>query len=86
VYGPAGSRKTTAMLRAAWAVSQGIPFLGKKTRKRFVLYLDYENPAGVLKSYCKDLRIDTSSSTLGIWDHSKQSPSSRRKYKGPKAK
>lgn len=74
VYGPFGTRKTTAMLLAGWAVSQGIPFLGKKTRKRMVLYLDYENPAGVLKSYCKDLGIDTSSPTFTIWDRSKQPP------------
>jgi hypothetical protein len=72
VYGPFGTRKTTAMLLAAWAVSQGTPFLGKKTRKRVVLYLDYENPVGVLKSYCRDLRIDASSSTFVIWDRSKQ--------------
>jgi hypothetical protein len=74
VYGSFGTRKTTAMLLAAWSVSQGIPFLGKKTRRRCVLYLDYENPAGVLKSYCHDLGIDPSNPWFVIWDRSEAAP------------
>jgi hypothetical protein len=68
VYGSFGTRKTTAMLKAAWAVSQGEPFLGMKTRQRPVLYLDYENPPDVVKSYCKDLGIDPSHGAFTIWD------------------
>jgi hypothetical protein len=67
-YGKFGTRKTTLHLLAAWCVSQGKPFLGMKTRQRVVLYLDYENPAGVLKAYGKDLGIDCAASTFKIWD------------------
>jgi hypothetical protein len=70
VYGSAGTRKTTAMLRAGWAVSRGHDFLGMKTRKRCVLYLDYENPPDVVKSYCRDLGIDPSAPAFTIWDRS----------------
>lgn len=74
VYGTFGTRKTTAMLLAAWAVSQGRDFLGRKTRQRIVLYLDYENPATVLKSYCQDLGIDPSGAAFTIWDRSAGPP------------
>jgi RecA-family ATPase len=67
-YGAFGTSKTTALLKAAWCVSQGIPFLGMQTKQRAVLYLDYENPADVLKGYCKGLSIDPSSPWLTIWD------------------
>jgi AAA domain len=68
VYGSFGTRKTTAMLLAAWAVSQGKDFLGMKTKRRCVLYLDYENPPDVLKAYCKDLGIDPSDERFAIWN------------------
>ena len=67
-YGKFGTRKTTLHLKAGWCVSQGKPFLGMKTRQRVVLYLDYENPAGVLKAYGKDLGIDSDAPTFKIWD------------------
>lgn len=67
-YGKFGTRKTTLHLLAGWCVSQGQPFLGMKTRQRVVLYLDYENPAGVLKAYCEDLKIESESPTFKIWD------------------
>lgn len=73
-YGKFGTRKTTIHLLAAWAVSQGIPFLRKKTRQRMVLYLDYENPAGVLKTYCKDLGINPDDPRFTIWDRTKAYP------------
>lgn len=44
-YGKFGTRKTTLMLLAGWSVSQGRPYFGRKTRERWVLYIDYENPA-----------------------------------------
>jgi len=68
IYGSFGTRKTTAMLSAAWAVSQGQPYLGRKTSQRRVLYLDYENPPDVVKSYCRDLGIDPSAPAFAIWD------------------
>lgn len=67
-YGKFGTRKTTLHLLAGWCVSQGQPFLGMKTRQRVVLYLDYENPAGVLKAYGEDLGIDSNTRTFKIWD------------------
>jgi len=73
-YGKFGTRKTTVHLLAAWAVSQGIPFLGKNTRQRMVLYLDYENPAGVLKQYCKDLRLNPDDPRFTVWDRTKEYP------------
>jgi hypothetical protein len=73
-YGKFGTRKTTIHLLAGWSVSQGIPFLGKKTRQRMVLYLDYENPAGVLKTYCEDLGIDPSNQWFTIWDRKNEAP------------
>lgn len=73
-YGKFGTRKTTIHLLAGWAVSQGIPFLGKATRRRMVLYLDYENPASVLKAYCQDLEIDPTSPWFTIWDRTHEYP------------
>lgn len=67
-YGAFGTRKTTLYLLAAWAVSQGVPFLGLKTLRRPVLYLDYENPASVLKTYCLDLDIKLDDLMFIIWD------------------
>jgi hypothetical protein len=66
--GKFGSRKTSIHLLAGWCVSQGKPFLGRKTKRRAVLYLDYENPPGVLKSYCHDLGIDPTNPWFTIWD------------------
>lgn len=73
-YGSFGTRKTTVHLLAAWAVSQGISFLGRETRRRMVLYLDYENPAGVLKSYCNDLGLNPSNPYFTIWDRAESAP------------
>ncbi len=68
IYGEFGTSKTTLLLKAAWSVSQGIDFLGMKTKRRAVLYLDYENPADVLKRYCLPLGINPSSPWFRIWD------------------
>ena len=72
--GKFGTRKTSIHLLAGWCISQGIPFLGRKTERRMVLYLDYENPPGVLKSYCQDLGIDPSSPWFTIWNRSSEIP------------
>jgi hypothetical protein len=68
IFGEFGTGKTTAMLWAAWCVSQGIPFLGMPTKQRAVLYLDYENPPHVVKRYCEGLGIDPQSPSFTIWD------------------
>jgi RecA-family ATPase len=73
-YGKFGTRKTSIHLLAGFAVSRGIPFLGKKTQQRMVLYLDYENPSGVLKQYCKDLRVNPDDPRFTIWDRTKEYP------------
>jgi hypothetical protein len=68
IYGSYGTFKTTMMLTAGWCVSQGLPFLGMKTRQRCVLYLDYENPDHVVKRMCDDSKIDPSSPSFTIWN------------------
>ena len=68
IYGSYGTFKTTIMLTAGWCVSQGLPFLGMKTRQRCVLYLDYENPDHVVKRMCDDSKIDPSSQSFTIWN------------------
>jgi hypothetical protein len=72
--GTFGTRKTTIHLKAGWCISQGIPFLGRRTEQRMVLYLDYENPPGVLKSYCQDLGIDPTNPWFTIWDRASVIP------------
>jgi hypothetical protein len=59
VFGERGSFKSTFMLAAAKAVANGEQFLGRKTRRRKVLYLDYENPANILKGRDSDLDLGT---------------------------
>jgi hypothetical protein len=68
IYGAYGTWKTTTMLVAGWCVSQGIPFLGMETKKRCVLYLDYENPDHVVKRMCEDSKIDPTSPNFSIWN------------------
>ena len=68
VYGTYGTFKSTLLLKAAWAVSRGEDFLGMKTRKRVVLYFDYENPPSVIKGRCRDLGVRLPSPMFRIWD------------------
>jgi hypothetical protein len=69
VYGERGSFKTCLLLLAAKAVSTGTRFLGMKTRKRRVVYIDYENPANVLKSRNDDLGLNLPfNKNLVIWN------------------
>ena len=72
--GKFGTRKTSIHLLAGWCISQGIPFLDRKTERRMVLYLDYENPPGVLKSYCEDLGIDPVNPWFTIWNRASVLP------------
>src|SRR6266478_6305574 len=77
VYGEPGSFKSTMLLWAARAVASSRNFLGMKTCCRRVLYLDYENPANVIRARSKDLRLDLPSNpNLVIWDRSSAEPPS----------
>jgi hypothetical protein len=69
VYGPRGSFKSTFFLALAKAVAKGEEFLGMATRKRKILYLDYENPPDVIKNRDKDLHLHLPENRrLVIWD------------------
>lgn len=69
VVGERGSFKSTLLMLAAGAVASGVPFLGMKTRPRRVLYLDYENPASVIKKWDVDLRLDLlHNKNLKVWN------------------
>jgi len=69
VYGPRGSFKSTFFLALARAVSKGEEFLGMETRRRRVLYLDYENPPDVIKNRDADLHLNLPrNKRLVIWD------------------
>jgi len=69
IYGPRGAFKSTFVLAAGGAVASGEEFLGMKTRKRKVLYLDYENPPDVIKNRVIDLRLGLpENKNLIIWD------------------
>ena len=69
VYGPRGSFKSTFFLALAKAVAKGEEFLGMATRRRKVLYLDYENPPDVIKNRDKDLHLHLPKNRrLVIWD------------------
>jgi AAA domain-containing protein len=69
IYGPRGAFKSTFVIAACGAVASGQEFLGMKTRKRKVLYLDYENPPDVLKNRVIDLHLGLpENGNLVIWD------------------
>jgi len=69
VYGPRGSFKSTFFLALAKAVTKGEEFLGMATRRRKILYLDYENPPDVIKNRDKDLHLHLPKNRrLVIWD------------------
>jgi hypothetical protein len=69
VFGQRGSFKSTLFLNAAKAVAGGEQFLGMKTHRRRVLYLDFENPANVIRGRCQDLGLDLAANPgLIIWD------------------
>jgi hypothetical protein len=69
VYGERGSFKSTLFLCAAKAVASGERFLGMKTRRRRVLYLDYENPANIIKARTVDLGLNLPRNEyLVLWD------------------
>ena len=48
LHGPGGLGKTWLCLALAKAISEGSPFLGLATKKREVVYINYENPLAVI--------------------------------------
>jgi len=57
LHSPGGLGKTWFSLAMANAVSQGLPFLGLKTEKRPVCYIDFENPLPLLIERSRKLDI-----------------------------
>jgi hypothetical protein len=68
VYGAPGSFKSTLLVALAKAVASGEEFLGMRTKRRRVLYLDYENPAVVIKARCDDLGFELPDDYIKFWD------------------
>jgi archaellum biogenesis ATPase FlaH len=58
VVGDAGSYKSTFLLALCKAISRGERFLGRPTKRRRVLYLDNENPLGVLAERDKEMNLE----------------------------
>lgn len=78
VFGERGSFKSTLFLAAAKAVAAGEEFLGMKTRRRRVLYLDYENPANIIKGRNDDLQLNLPhNEDLVVWDRFRSHPPPR---------
>jgi hypothetical protein len=69
IFGEAKTFKTTLCLFCAKAVACGESILGKKTRRRRVIYIDFENPASVIRDRCIDLGLNLPNNpNLVIWD------------------
>lgn len=63
-FGAGSSTKTLLAYRVAVAVARGEPFLGRATKKRNVLVIDYETGAGICSYRMKRLVAGTDSDTL----------------------
>ena len=57
LHSPGGLGKTWLALALGNAVSRGLPFLGLKTKRRPVCYIDYENPLPLLVERTRKLDI-----------------------------
>jgi AAA domain len=69
IYAREGSFKSTLMLYASKCIAAEVDFLGTKTLQRRVLYMDYENPAHVIKKRSEDLQLNLPhNKSLIIWD------------------
>lgn len=64
---PPGGFKTWLALALGGAVSKGTEFLGRKTLKTQVLYLDFENPPSIIRKRGKMLNL--SSDYFHVWGH-----------------
>jgi hypothetical protein len=75
VFGERGSFKSTLLLFTAKAVANKEKLFGLKTRRCRVLYLDYENPANIIKSRNDDLELNLPNNPyLVIWNRFTQFP------------
>ncbi len=78
VFGERGSFKSTLILAATKAVANGEEFLGLKTRRRRVLYLDFENPADVIKARNDDLGVGLpGNENLVVWNRVRDASNSQ---------
>jgi len=69
IFGEAGTFQTTLCLFCAKAVASGESILGMKTRRRRVIYIDFENPGSVIRNRCIDLGLNLPNNpNLVIWD------------------
>src|SRR5208283_1374351 len=68
LFGDAGSYKSTFVLALCKAISQGERFLGRRTKRRRVLYLDNENPLDVLAGRDKGMNLEMGTNgRLTLW-------------------
>lgn len=63
---PPSHFKTFLSLDMARCISQGIPFLGRRTERKTVYYIEKENPKSVIRLYIEKLGI-TSDVPLKVW-------------------
>jgi len=69
LYGERGCFKSTFLAFASRAVAVGKRFLGRQTRPRRVLFLDYENPASVIKARNDHFKLNLPrNENLVFWD------------------
>jgi predicted ATP-dependent serine protease len=66
VTGDSGIGKSTLALAAAGAVAHGLPFLGRTTLQKPVLYIDGENPVSVVRERLERLHI-AEMDALKLW-------------------
>lgn len=66
ITGDSGVGKSTFALALAGAVAHGVPFIGLKTVQRQTLYVDGENPGGVVRERLERLGI-TETEALKVW-------------------
>ena len=64
--GDSGVGKSTVALAIAGAVVHGLPFLGRETRQKAALYVDGENPVGVVRERLERLGI-AETDLLTVW-------------------
>src|SRR5579872_2838103 len=61
-----GGGKSTLIAAVGYAISHGLPFLGRATKQRPVLLLDFENPLPAIRERFSRLRIKTNQN-LRVW-------------------
>ena len=67
IAGEPGAGKSLLALSLAGAVATGVPFLGRATIRRPVLYLDRENHVGLVKTRYDTLGLPSQDEGLFVW-------------------